>query len=141
MNTTTIYVPVSFHQAEWSFLNREEAFRRLFDTSRDALICYRHRDDAIAAGRRKLTFRFAVVRITMSATVHELLAHQGDMKCNTTDSEGAELWTITPAGSAHLALPENADMTMEVVAPAVRTDAQPAGQTRWEPVGPTGFGC
>lgn len=136
---TTVYVPVSFHQAEWSFLNRQEAFRRLFDTSRDALVGYRDRDGAVAAGLRKYNFRFAVLRITMSSTTHDMLVREGEM--TSCDSGEDRLWTITPAGSLVLAQPQNADMTMEVVAPAERADGEPLAKTRWEPVGPTGFGC
>jgi len=136
---TTIFVPVTKAQAEWSFLNRAEAFARGFDTAGDGVLsAYWGRDQAVTAGLQKHVLPFAVLHICFDSPTHEMLAHTGKLR-------GADgCWTITPEGCAHLADPANASMLMEIVAGSYREEA-PKTDCFGFPLaagsGPLVFGC
>jgi hypothetical protein len=136
---TTIFVPVTKAQAEWSFLNRAEAFARGFDTASDGILTgFSSRQDAVAAGLEKNVQPFAVLRICFSSTTHESLAYSGKLR-------GADgRWTLSSQGCAHLADPANADMLMEIV-PGSYRDEGPKTDCFGFPLaagsGPLIFGC
>jgi hypothetical protein len=136
---TTIFVPISKAQAEWSFLNRAEAFARGFDTAGDGVLsAFWGREQAIAAGREKHVLPFAVLHISFDSTTHESLAYSGKLR----GEDGC--WTIKPEGCAHLADPANADMLMEIV-PGSYRDEGPKTDCFGFPLapgsGPLIFGC
>lgn len=105
---TTIFVPMSKGQADWSFLNRQEAFRRGFDTASDgSLSGFRDRQEAIAAEKEKHIAPFALLRISFDATTHEALAYNGHLRAD------SGRWIVSPTGLEQLA--SSAEMLMEVL--------------------------
>ena len=140
--TTTMFIPLSAGQAEWSFLNRAEAFARGFDTSRDGtLVAFQRREDAIAAAAGKHVRRFALLHIEIEHATHEALAYAGDLNgAGVDETTGAPVWKLSTAGSAKLA--ESARLTMEILpcqlalSEMQRVDVFSIP----EPTGPTGLG-
>jgi hypothetical protein len=134
MKSTTIYVPVTTAQAEWSFLNRVEAFKRGFDTDGgQELAGFRFRDGAIAAASNRHIRSFAVLRITFDAVTHETLAFTGQLRGDD------RLWHVTAEGLLQLAA--CADLSMEILPGTYQmTDMQKVDPFGLPEGGPTGFG-
>lgn len=144
MTTTTIFCPLSLSLSQWPFINRKEAFAGLLQTAPDALVGFQKRDDAVAAGAARHEGHFALLRLTVSGATQFELAYNGLMTGTQRDRQsGAPLWRLTPEGANRLADPEVCEMTLEIVAAAGEAVKQAPQKEPWrfEPVGPTGFGC
>jgi hypothetical protein len=136
---TTIFVPVSRAQADWSFLNRQEAFKRGFDTGGDGILQgFCNREDAIDAEKGEHISPFAVLRISFDNTMHERLAYAQQLRA----TDGGH-WLVKPEGCAVLA--QQAELLMEVVPGGyVQSMMQRVDvfETPHRASGPTGFyGC
>ncbi len=141
MHSTTIFVPMTIGQAEQAFLNRAEAFKTCFGLDERGIVGFQLRDDAIEHGRKQFANKpFAILRITFSSFVHEMLAYAGQLEGSPQEGNRPAIWQVSRNGSEPLGA--KAELTMEiVVTPGTSETKSLGGQPTIEPVGPTGFGC
>jgi hypothetical protein len=114
---TAIYVPVTAGKVQWYFLNRTEAFRLKFDAGTDALIGYKHYEDAVKAGRARYADQdcFAVLSISCDDRVREALAMSKQFDESVEDKTNAPVWRVLSKGAEILAKPENAAMWAQFI--------------------------
>lgn len=112
---TAIYVPVSSARAQWFFLNRTEAFRLKFETGSDALIGYKHYEDAVKAGAIRFADQdsFAVLSISCNDRVRDALAMSKQFDESVEDKTNAPVWRVLSKGIEILSKPENAAMWVQ----------------------------
>ncbi len=145
MHSTTIFVPMTIGQAEQAFLNRIEAFKSCFGLDERGIVGFQVRDEAVEHGNKQFANTpFAVLRITFSSFVHEMLAHGGQLQGAPAEGGRPAVWMVSK--NATEALAAKAELTMEII-PVASASAQATPTTGKQttspagPVGPTGFGC
>lgn len=147
MHSTTIFVPMTIGQAERAFLHRAEAFKTCFGIDEKGIVGFQNRDDAVKHGNQQFTNTpFAVLRITFTSHVHEMLAHGGQLQGAPEEGGRPAIWMVSK--NACEALGAKAELTMEIIPVPVAPASGPAPTSTGtqktasaEPVGPTGFGC
>ena len=118
----TIYRVMPTRKALDSFCKRTKELVPMLNEAEDGDKCYDDREAAIRATlivTRNINAPrdCAIVHIEYNSVLHEMLAHDGDIRCSDStdcrDALGTRIWKLTGKGSA--ALNRQAKITMEVI--------------------------